>query len=413
MEASSAFEQQSELAQKRSLVNMSTGGLGEIPKDPPYVNLTLEGGGVLGIAYCGALEQLHKRDLLRGITNFAGTSAGSIFAGALACGATFNFMLIEMSHVNFADFIDYGNKAKAAYNIYYYNGACPGNYFITWYGSVIQKLTGNPNITLKQVHDRYGGRLVIAATDLNRRKIIYIDWKSFPDMPLCLAVRASMSIPGIFIPVKYLDYYFVDGGVLDNYPISVFHNQTGDVDRINPKTLGLMLLTTNELRTFPQVDGMTTYLESLAYCYMTQTQKMYMDEQDWKRTIKIDCGGVSSMNFDIDNKAKMDLVERGRLGVINHFSKPTLSQRDIALSAEKIISGLPREVVSREVVSREVVSRELSQPSDQYTVAYPVSTPIPIKVANYTNYINPIIPNARTIDSFEEELKILDKKIKA
>ncbi len=395
-----ASEQQNESTRGRVLVNAS-GRLGEIPKDPPYINLTLEGGGVLGIAYCGALEQLHKRDLLRGITNFAGTSAGSIFAGALACGATFNFMLIEMSHVNFADFIDYGNKAKAAYNIYYYNGACPGNYFITWYGSVIQKLTGNPNITLKQVHDRYGGRLVIAATDLNRRKIIYLDWKTFPDMPLCLAVRASMSIPGIFIPVKYLDYYFVDGGVLDNYPISVFHNQTGDVDRINPKTLGLMLLTTNETRSFPQVDGMTTYLESLAYCYMTQTQKMYMDEQDWKRTIKIDCGGVSSMNFDIDNKAKMDLVERGRLGVINHFSKPIVSQRDVVLSTEKIM--------------REFVPPEFTQPREiiQQAVARPTSSPISIKVANYSSYINPAIPDARSIDSFEEELKLLDKKIKA
>ncbi len=277
--------------------------MGELPRNPLYRNLVLEGGGVLGIAYCGALEQLHKRDLLRGMVNFAGTSAGSIVAGALACGATFNFLLQELSKVNFADFIDYNSKAEAAYNIYYYNGACTGNVFLKWYGSVIEKLSGNSAITMKQVHDRFGGKLIIAATDLNSRRVVYIDYENNPDMPLCLAVRASMSIPGVFIPVQYRQYYFIDGGVLDNYPIGVFHKETDSVDRINPKTLGLMLMTSAETdKNFPPVTGKKIYIEALAYCYMTQTQKMYMDEQDWKRTIKIDCGGVSSMNFDIDDR---------------------------------------------------------------------------------------------------------------
>ncbi len=43
-------------------------------------NIAFEGGGVLGIAYGGALEILEKEKVAQDIENIAGTSAGSIVA---------------------------------------------------------------------------------------------------------------------------------------------------------------------------------------------------------------------------------------------------------------------------------------------------------------------------------------------
>jgi len=52
------------------------------------INLVLEGGGAKGILYTGILKQLEERDLLCGIRNVAGSSAGGIIAFALALGYT-------------------------------------------------------------------------------------------------------------------------------------------------------------------------------------------------------------------------------------------------------------------------------------------------------------------------------------
>ena len=45
-----------------------------------YKNLVLEGGGIRGIAYGGALNELQARNILPGINRVAGTSAGAIQA---------------------------------------------------------------------------------------------------------------------------------------------------------------------------------------------------------------------------------------------------------------------------------------------------------------------------------------------
>ena len=43
------------------------------------------------------------------------------------------------------------------------------------------------------------------------------------------AVRASISIPGIFTPVKYQDYYLIDGGVVDPVPVDVVEKMGADI----------------------------------------------------------------------------------------------------------------------------------------------------------------------------------------
>ncbi len=54
------------------------------------------------------------------------------------------------------------------------------------------------------------------ATDLNELKPLI-----FRGGPLPSAIRASISIPGVFAPVEYHDHYLVDGAIMDNLPIDV------------------------------------------------------------------------------------------------------------------------------------------------------------------------------------------------
>lgn len=292
-----------------------------------YRNLVLEGGGILGIAYCGALEELHSRGILKHIINYAGSSAGSIVAGMLACGASFNFLLKELSETNFESFMDYGNRIRAIYNLYYYNGMAPGDVFTKWYSDAIEKLTGDRDITLGAIHAKYGGRLVITGTSLDQREIVYFDHRSHPNMLLVQAVRISMSIPGLFIPVNYLGEVFVDGSVLNNYPIDVFHKDVKGPMRINSKTIGLMLVSNADTKP-PKVTGFSSFIAAMYGCYMKQVQKAHMDPSDWARTIKIPCGDISSFDFNLDDKAKAALVQYGKDAVRTYFEDKHIDQNE-------------------------------------------------------------------------------------
>lgn len=287
-----------------------------------YCNLVIEGGGVLGVAYATAFEELDRRGILKNIINYAATSAGTIAGGVLYCGASTKYIREKLVGINFKKFIDYGYKVKAVYNALKYNGLCPGDYFCEWYGEIIGELTGNRNITLKEAHDLFGGRMVFTVVNITKRGIVeYLDWENNPDLSFVLAARMSMSIPGIFIPVLYNGCLYVDGGLLDNYPIGVFHYDGADSDRINPHTIGLMLITNAETKTdnFPPIDGLWDFANVLISILMNKPQKIHLDKQDWDRTIKIPCGNILSMDFGIKPHEVDQLLDAGGKAVSDYF----------------------------------------------------------------------------------------------
>jgi NTE family protein len=282
-----------------------------------YKNIVFEGGGVLGIAYCGAIDELRKNGTLDHIRNFAGTSAGAIIAGVMACGGTAEFISREIAKVNFDLMMDYGNKFYAMYNLVTYGGMCQGTVFYEWYGDMLEALTKNRDITFGQVHAG-GKKLIVAAVNADTRELVYFNHKDNPDMPIRLAVRASMSIPFVFMPAVYNEHKYIDGGIMDNYPIRAFY-KNGDH---NPETLGLALIGTHK-QVSSSVTGPISMLRAIMGCYLRS--QLWIDPADAVNTIKISCGSISSMDFNIDIKLKTDLIEKGRRGVINHNKGTSVS----------------------------------------------------------------------------------------
>ena len=74
--------------------------------DYPFRNLVFEGGGVKGIAYCGALGVLDERGILSRIRRVGGASAGAINATLLALGCTVDEVREVLSRLDFNKFKD-------------------------------------------------------------------------------------------------------------------------------------------------------------------------------------------------------------------------------------------------------------------------------------------------------------------
>ena len=84
-----------------------------------FKNLVFEGGGVKGIAYGGALEELEKRNILNGITRVAGTSAGAINACLLALGYSYKEVSDIIAQTSFKSFVCCGHKREIVFFWYF------------------------------------------------------------------------------------------------------------------------------------------------------------------------------------------------------------------------------------------------------------------------------------------------------
>lgn len=88
-------------------------------------NLIFKGGGVLGIAYAGALTELESRDILHGIERTAGTSAGAITAALVALRYTASEIHEIVKQTDFSSFQDGENPFSVVFLIMaYMPGMC-------------------------------------------------------------------------------------------------------------------------------------------------------------------------------------------------------------------------------------------------------------------------------------------------
>jgi NTE family protein len=77
--------------------------------------------------------------------------------------------------------------------------------------------------------------LIVAATDLNNGKCVYFDKGE-----LLKPVLASATVPVLFCPVRIGNSVFVDGGVLNNFPIEPIENRCAILIGIHVNPFGYL-----------------------------------------------------------------------------------------------------------------------------------------------------------------------------
>jgi NTE family protein len=181
----------------------------EILKSPnrPKIALVLGGGAARGFAHVGVIRALEKEGIP--IDMIIGTSVGSLI-GALYAQDGNSF---DLEWTAFAlqkeDMFDYGMLSA-----FTGMGVVKGDKLETFVKTKVKKEN------IEQMKIRYAA----VATDLNRGTRVVLDKGS-----VVKAVHASCAIPGVFQPVEYMGKLLVDGGVIDNIPISTAHDMGADI----------------------------------------------------------------------------------------------------------------------------------------------------------------------------------------
>ena len=192
-----------------------------------YKNLVLEGNGMAGLAYIGALKILEERDVIKDIESFAGTSSGAIMASLISIGYT------SEEIYNISQDLDWKNMVKRRswffqlfhfwnkYGLFKYD-----NIEKTLKSFFLRKL-GKTDVTFQEHYEITNKELVLVGVNVNKRRPEYFSKNTTPNMSVITAIKISSSFPFIFDPVKYNDMLYIDGGMMNNFPIEYYgvHNK--------------------------------------------------------------------------------------------------------------------------------------------------------------------------------------------
>jgi len=359
---------------------------------PPF-NLVLQGGGPKGIAYAGALKQLEEEFLLCQLKRVAGSSAGAITAALIAMGYRADEVKTVLFDLDFMSLLDAKGQLegtilaqkddptkKAAIKIvlreYWHSwknnplhpieaartlfqklnsisGLCQGEVLRSEVERLIAEKTGIQHCTFAELHalscqtpDKYK-ELHVFATHLQRLQSSELirfshEDRRWHDLIISDAIRASASIPGIFTPhtLHFKDAagvrhprphhgIFVDGGVLQNFPLEAFDNNKYQEDRhqygeqTNRRTLGLSLEAPQPL-TVEAIDALDSTFDlsvAIARTYLYAEEIVRKEKGITGRTIQIPVPeGIGTLTFELTKEQKEALMTSGKKSV-DFFSK--------------------------------------------------------------------------------------------
>jgi NTE family protein len=304
-----------------------------------HADLVLEGGGVKGIALVGAVTGLAEAGYT--FPRIAGTSAGAIVGAVLAALERRGEPLARLGEIartlNYRKFRDRGFPGSLlgpfgfltdGVSVLLEGGAYEGDYLLDWTAGVLADLGVETFGDLRNadagddgaLHHRYG--LVVMVSDLSRRRLAKLPWDYGvygldPDeQRVADAVRASASIPYFFEPVRLSGNRgtstLVDGGLVSNYPISAFDR----LDEVPPRwpTLGVRLdaLGIDEVVTPRPVRGPVRTGIALVETAIEASQAEHvLDPCNVSRSVYVDTGGVSAIDFGLDDAQQEQLLRAG------------------------------------------------------------------------------------------------------
>ena len=169
----------------------------------PKVGIALSGGIVRGISHIGILKILEREEVP--VNFIAGTSIGALIGALYASGLKINEMEQLVQTAKWRELIDF---------------TIPKTGFIA--GKKIEAYI--KKIIKCQKFEELHIPLAVIATDLNNgEKIIF----NYGD--IIKAIRASISMPGLFEPVIDNGSVIVDGGLVDPIPVDVVKEMGADI----------------------------------------------------------------------------------------------------------------------------------------------------------------------------------------
>ena len=186
---------------------------------PIIKHLIFSGGGVYGLSVFGALNHLYENKLwdINNIESIYGTSIGAIIGVVIAL--KYEWSILQNYLVNRPWDKIFKFDMYSVINSFQKKGL----FDISEFEEIFKPLFGGHdiqlNVTMQEFFEITKIEIHIITTDLNTFESVDISYKTHPEWRVIDAVYASAALPILFSPLQKDSKYYIDGGILCNYPV--------------------------------------------------------------------------------------------------------------------------------------------------------------------------------------------------
>ena len=270
---------------------------------PPY-RITLSGGGLKGVAHVGALEVLSERGLLNALKEYVGISAGALMAFCLCIGTSLSALRMIVSLLDFGLVRDLDPETMMNFPETF--GLDTGANLEKLLKTILKASKLPADLTFQELAAaRKGPALRIITMNLNTCMPQEFSAACTPDAEVIMAVKASMSIPIYFSPVRdpATQHYLSDGGI---YFASPFKFLNDDERR---HTLSISF--DDKHKPAESISTLQSFLMQLYYSLDYHTAQE-LRKQWGANILYIDCRGVNLLQFEASQEDRIALMDAGR-----------------------------------------------------------------------------------------------------
>lgn len=340
-----------------------------------------QGGGCRVVAHAGAYKAASDAGVF--FSEVAGTSAGAIVAALIGAGAKPQFILDEISRINFPSLLcppERNNEPpnrplllflrllalfpgfKVIIDPLRYGGCYSSSGIETVVDNLLSKLL--PDVKRRITFNDLLLPTYVVATDLCSNKPRIFSKIETPNESVAFAVRASCSIPGFFQPVINGNTRLVDGGMLSNLPTFVF-SEGHDFE-----TNGRRILAFRLEERFDSISNWTSIeiFRRIINIVISGATELQANIHKDVHSISIPTGAVKATDFRTINQNDIsDLIKSGEQTTLAFIKSEAIHLRQ---SREKSSVYLDKNEVYSELVQQsELPPREiiiLEQNTDWY-----------------------------------------------
>lgn len=273
-----------------------------------YDTICLSGGGVKGFAYIGALEHMEQNNMLilDNINHWAGTSAGSMLSFILSLGYSIKDVKEFIIGFNFLKLI----PEPKIDNIIENHGIDNGDKIMIIIKNFLKEKYNMDDITYEEHYKLTNKKLTIIGTNYTKGTEIVFNHINTPTMSVLLSVRISISIPVIFTPVLYNDDMYLDGGIVNNFPLNHCNKET---------TLGLYIKNS----TSNKLTNIFTLLIGCVGMFCDTVSRKYCPDINFNdyNIIEIENYDAELTNFNLDIDKKLKIIKIGEESAIKYLDR--------------------------------------------------------------------------------------------
>lgn len=272
----------------------------------PPKRIVLTGGGLRTLAHFGALEVLGKKGLLKNVKEWVGVSAGAMVGLCVVIGYTIEE--IKNAVIDFDFSILQNAHPELVLNFFSSYGVDTGETLEKLITSLLRVRGHPPDITFQQWATKYPNAPTLRcfASDLNTGNVKEFSLEKTPETSFLFAIRASMSLPFYFVPVKDPEtgHLLVDGGLIQNYPMNCLTEEEKE------SALGISFRYSQN--TEEKIEDFPDFLNQI-YNSGFNPRTYQVQEEHKFQTIVVRSQAMTAYNFDLTKEFREAQIETGRV----------------------------------------------------------------------------------------------------